>query len=70
MYKYQSHTQSSIKRNNSIEGETIEMKLERVINNGEGVQGNAPMIYTERKDGIMPAYDIRTDRFDIAIDVS
>ena len=23
-------------------------------------------IYTERKDGILPAYDIRTDRWDIA----
>ena len=26
----------------------------------------APIIYTERKDGVLPAYDIRTDRWEIA----
>ena len=27
-----------------------------------------PIIYTEKKDGVLPAYNIRTDRFDLAID--
>ncbi|MEM0173216.1 MAG: hypothetical protein QXI16_01765 [Sulfolobaceae archaeon] len=26
------------------------------------------MIYTNRKDGVLPGYNIRTDRFDVAID--
>ena len=26
------------------------------------------MVYTERKDGVLPAYDPRTDRFEIAVD--
>ena len=30
----------------------------------------APIIYTERKDGVIPEYDIRTDRFDMALDAT
>ena len=26
------------------------------------------MVYTERKDGVKPEYDIRTDRFEVALD--
>lgn len=53
-----------------IEGETIEDKVERIMNNGEPITDNAPIIYTERKDGIGAMYDIRTDRFDLAIDAT
>jgi len=54
--------------NNSFEGETIEQKMERVIENNEPITDSAPIVYTERKDGVLPQYDIRTDRFEIAID--
>ena len=30
--------------------------------------GLFPTIYTEKKDGVQPEYDIRTDRFEVAID--
>ena len=26
----------------------------------------APIIYTEKKDGVLPQYDVRTDKWDIA----
>lgn len=51
-----------------FEGEYIEQKIERIMNNGEPITDGAPLIYTEKKDGVLPAYNIRTDRFDIAID--
>lgn len=54
--------------NNGVEGETIEQKMERVIENNEPITDSAPIIYTERADGILPQYDVRTDRFEIAID--
>ena len=38
------------------------------MNNKEPITDGAPIIYTERKDGVLPEYDIRTDRWDIAID--
>ena len=30
--------------------------------------GVFPTIYTEKKDGVQPEFDIRTDRFEVAID--
>lgn len=50
------------------EGEYIEEKVRRITENGEPIEDGAPIIYTERKDGVNPAYDIRTDRWEIAQD--
>ena len=52
----------------AYEGETIEQKINRVVNNKEPITDGAPIIYTERKAGVQPAYNIRTDRFEIAIE--
>lgn len=49
-------------------GETIENKIERMMNNNEPIGDIADIIYTERKDGVLPEYDIRTDKWDLAID--
>ena len=58
---------TSINKNESLKGETIEMKIERIVENKEPITDGAPIIYTERKQGILPEYNIRTDRFDLAI---
>ena len=68
MKKIQLACETRIKVNTSVEGETIENKLRRITQQGEPVTDNAPLIYTERKDGVMPEYNIRADKFDIAID--
>lgn len=54
--------------NDSYEGITIEEKIRRIVENNEPITDSSPIIYTDRKDGVLPAYDIRTDRFDVAID--
>lgn len=59
---------TSIRVNNSYEGETIESKIERILTNNEPITDGAPPIYTERKHGVRPEYNIRTDRWDLAID--
>ena len=61
-------TKRNFSVNNSNEGESIESKFERMLANGEGIKDGAPIIYTERKDGVKAAYNIRSDRFDIALD--
>ena len=48
------------------EGESIETKCARVLESGEPIADTAPIIYTEKEDGVLPAYNIRTGRFDIA----
>lgn len=54
--------------NESYEGETLENKIERIVTMNEPIKDGAPLIFTERKDGVRPEYDIRTDRFEIALD--
>lgn len=50
------------------EGESIESKCARILQNKEPITDTAPIIYTAKEDGVLPAYNIRTDRFDIAMD--
>ena len=50
------------------EGESIETKCARILQNKEPITDTAPIIYTAKEDGVLPAYNIRTDRFDIAMD--
>ncbi|AYQ58122.1 hypothetical protein [Microviridae sp.] len=57
----------SINNNDSYEGESIEDKVKRLTINNEPIDDGAPLIYTERKEGVKPEYDIRTDRWDVAI---
>lgn len=68
MYNKTKFRNSSLNVNKSSIGETIETKIFRVVNNKEPITDNAPIVYTERKDGVNPAHDIRTDRFEIAVD--
>lgn len=56
--------------NLTYQAEPREVKLRKIIN-GEAnnmEDGVFPTIYTEKKDGVQPEFDIRTDRFEIAID--
>ena len=66
MYRQNTMKTTSIQRNESVEGETIEQKIERIVNNKEPINDGAPIIFTERKDGVLPGYDVRTDRWDVA----
>lgn len=56
--------------NLAYQADPREVKLRKIIS-GESSNmedGVFPTIYTEKKDGVQPEYDIRTDRFEIAID--
>lgn len=54
--------------NDIFEGLSIEREMERAETAKQPISQSAPIIYTERKDGVQPQYDIRTDRFEIAQD--
>lgn len=55
--------------NLTYQADPREVKLRKIIsgesNNME--DGVFPTIYTEKKDGVQPEFDIRTDRFEVAI---
>lgn len=48
------------------EGESIERKVQRIVGNNEPITDGAPIIYTKREDGVLPGFNIRTDRWEIA----
>lgn len=68
MYKKQALKPTTIKQNDSYIGESIEEKVKRILSNKENITDGAPLIYTERKDGVQPSYNIRTDRFEVAVE--
>ena len=59
---------STVKVNNGTEGEAIEKAIKRAIENGESLGDQVGLIYTARRDGVLAGYDIRTDRFDVALE--
>lgn len=67
-YKIKKQRPTTIRSNKSYQGETIEQKIQRIVSNKEPISDNAPRIYTERKNGVMPEHDIRTDRWEVAVD--
>lgn len=69
MYKTPKMPKTKISAYNVTDGETLEDKIDRMVNNKEPMnKEGAPIIYTERKEGVKAGYNIRTDRWDVAID--
>lgn len=68
MFRKQQQLPTVLKVNTSYLGESIEQKIRRLVNNKEPIGEETGLIYTERKDGVRPEYDIRTDRNEIALD--
>lgn len=66
MYKIGKRIKSQMATGMLTKGETIEQKMERIVTNKEPIKDGAPEIYTEKKDGVLQAYNIRTDRWEVA----
>ena len=56
--------------NLTYQADPREVKLRKIINGETNnmEDGVFPTIYTEKKDEVQPEFDIRTDRFEVAID--
>lgn len=67
MYRRNRIPETDFNIDQSVEGESIEAKVRRIMLNNEPITDGAPTVYTERSDGILEATDVRTDRFEIAI---
>lgn len=48
------------------EGEALETKVRRLMETGEPIKDGAPLVYQERKEGVKPEFDIRSDKWEIA----
>lgn len=70
MYQKNRITKTTIRWNDSQEGESIEKKMRRILTTREPITDGAPLLYTERSQGVIPETNIRTDRFDLAIEMT
>lgn len=49
------------------EGQSIEEYLRKAVSSKEPIKATAKVTYNDRKDGVLPQHDIRTDRFEVAL---
>ena len=48
------------------EGQSIEEQMRIALKSGEPINATARIEYSERAEGVLPQFDIRTDRFEYA----
>lgn len=68
MYRNRKGDKTTLRVSKAYVGERIEQKVNRIVNNKEPIKDGAPLIYTDRKDGVKAEMNIRTDRFELALD--
>lgn len=49
-------------------GETLIKKCQRILDEGEPLTDGAPMIYTPKQAGVKPECNVRTDKWEIAME--
>lgn len=59
-------TPATTYRNTSYVAEPLEQRILRMLNNKEPITDAAEPLYTNRKDGVVPDTNIRTDKFEFA----
>lgn len=67
--KTQREFETMIHRDETYSAEPLMVKLRRMTETNEPIKAETTLIYTDKKMGVLPAYDIRTDKFDIAVTV-
>lgn len=68
MYRQSFNKSIGIKGIKCYNGETIEEKVYRITVNKEPIKDGAPLIYVDRDAGVQAGYNIRTDRFEVAVE--
>lgn len=72
MYPTQVHyNRGSLEINQGTVGAKLETKIEQLMNQRESTgEPTAPLLYTAREQGVKASTDIRTDRWDIAVEAT
>lgn len=71
MYKQPKFEETSLTTEVCIEqfeGETIENKIERILNSKDGIEDGIDKLVTSRADGILPETNVRTDKWELAME--
>lgn len=71
MFHQPHYRTGSLEINTSSPGELLEIKIEKLMHAKEPLSdGATPLIYTPRAEGIRASTNIRTDRFEIAVEAT
>lgn len=70
MYKIPKPVRTTIHANTSVEGEMIETRIERLLNNSDEVTEGKELLYTRPEEGVIAAFNIRHDHWDDAYEQS
>jgi len=70
MYRQNQIEKTTLRVCKVVEGETIERKMERMMQQGADMDDVSELMFTERKDGVIPETDIRHDRWETAIEAT
>ena len=54
----------------SYEGRSIEDRCKLLVETGEPIRDTSPLIFTPKEKGVMPQYDVRADKWEIATNKS
>lgn len=69
MYRQKKLSETLLRGEKATSGETIIDKMKRMINNKEPIKGDdAKMIFTAANSGVLPETDIRTNRWELAVE--
>lgn len=71
MYNTPQMADTTLKINASTPGEPLEIKVEKLMHAKEPLdEGTTPLIYTSRQEGIRASTNIRTDRWELAVEAT
>lgn len=62
------YTKTSIRIKCCDKGISLEEEIRQAIATNSPIEGNAPMIYTPASEGVLPQYDPRTDKQNLALE--
>lgn len=68
MYRKKYRPTTSLAVNESVEGESIETRIERLMANGDENPEVKELLFTRPQDGVIGGFDIRHDWWDEAIE--
>lgn len=52
----------------AYEGKTIEQRCREMVESNEPIKDTSPLIYTPKEKGVRPEYNVRADKWDIALE--
>lgn len=64
MFRPTKYKSSGLKGVQSYQAKSIEREVEEIITQKKPIEATAQMIYTEKKDGVIEDFDIRTDKWE------